>query len=128
MNFEDIVEERLSGWTPRRPSRRLERRLFGSRSADAGPGLAPAWRWLTPASGGVLACLVLGLRMLDGSTVGMAQPEGGDVASVSCSGVRSDALIHANSWSGQRFESTRPIAFHSSIGPMIGLVTNRLAH
>ena len=54
MNTMNEVETYLRGWTPRRPSPGLERRLFPRpRPAESRPALS--WLWLSP----VAACLLI---------------------------------------------------------------------
>ena len=53
------LEMQLRSWVPRRPSARLERRLFGQRRAASEP--APAFRlnWLAPVTAAVVLVSVL---------------------------------------------------------------------
>ena len=50
MNEMSELETQLLGWTPRRPSRRLERRLFAAPPAPAEALLPFRFRWLAPAT------------------------------------------------------------------------------
>lgn len=58
------IEQRLESWAPRRPSRALERRIFGEPEARAGiggwAGYGPATAWLVPVTACAFAlCLSL---------------------------------------------------------------------
>jgi hypothetical protein len=55
MNEMNWLETQLKSWAPRRPSAKIERRLFPRRGRV--PELARALAWLTPAA----ACMVLAL-------------------------------------------------------------------
>jgi hypothetical protein len=47
---EKQLEERMRSWTPRRPSRGLERRVFGDVSKGGHSFRLPRWSWLAPAA------------------------------------------------------------------------------
>jgi hypothetical protein len=52
-------EKQLQSWTPRRPSPKIARRLFGvANKAALGPHRAHAWSWLTPLAACALTFLV----------------------------------------------------------------------
>ena len=51
------LESQLSSWAPRRPSARIERRLFPAPSSRPKPGVC--FNWLAPAT----VCLLLGLAV-----------------------------------------------------------------
>ena len=68
MNEMKLLETQLRSWTPRRPSARLERRIFGETPVESGArawraeaGRRRALRVLIPAA----ACLILTLAMLN---------------------------------------------------------------
>ena len=65
------LETQLRSWKPRRPSARLERRLFPARNPSARPAPALA-QWLAPA----MACLLFATLALHppGSSVPGSQP------------------------------------------------------
>ena len=65
------LETQLKSWAPRRPSAKIERRLFPRRTRV--PELARALAWLTPAA----ACMVFALAALrpDGGGAGASRPE-----------------------------------------------------
>jgi len=53
------LEKQLQSWTPRRPSPRIARRLFGSAPAAAPAARRwDAWNWLTPLAACALTILV----------------------------------------------------------------------
>jgi hypothetical protein len=53
------LEKQLESWTPRRPSRKIARRLFGATPKPAGRShRAHAWSWLTPLAACALTFLV----------------------------------------------------------------------
>jgi hypothetical protein len=55
MNEMKELEARLHSWAPRRPSRRIEKRLFGRRPRHTGP----AFNWLAPVTAALLlTCLI----------------------------------------------------------------------
>jgi hypothetical protein len=52
-------EKQLQSWTPRRPSPRIARRLFGAaHKAASRPDRAHTWSWLTPLAACALTILV----------------------------------------------------------------------
>jgi hypothetical protein len=52
-------EKQLQSWTPRRPSPRIARRLFGAAQSDASRShRAQTWSWLTPVAACALTILV----------------------------------------------------------------------
>ena len=63
MNEMIELERQLYSWTPRRPSARLERRLFAARTVPA-DALAPfRFNWLAPATAALaLACVLFNQR------------------------------------------------------------------
>ena len=63
MNEMIELERQLYSWTPRRPSARLERRLFAARTVPADT-LAPfRFNWLAPATAALaLACVLFNQR------------------------------------------------------------------
>jgi hypothetical protein len=63
MNEMTELERQLYSWTPRRPSARLERRLFAARTFPA-DALAPfRFNWLAPATAALaLACVLFNQR------------------------------------------------------------------
>lgn len=65
------LEQQLKSWKPRRPSARIERRLFGREQRPL--DLTRAIAWLAPAA----ACLVLALAAArpGGGSAGAARPE-----------------------------------------------------
>lgn len=56
------LEERLRSLKPRRPSPRVERRIFGSVAAPFWPRRAELWSWLTPVAVCALTFLVQAAR------------------------------------------------------------------
>ena len=58
MNEMKTLETRLRSWKPRRPSAKLEAKLFGRGESD--PSLKALTRWLTP----VTACAILTMLAL----------------------------------------------------------------
>jgi hypothetical protein len=65
------LEAQLKSWAPRRPSAKIERRLFPRRRRVS--ELARALAWLTPAA----ACMVFALAAVrqEGGSAGAARPE-----------------------------------------------------
>jgi hypothetical protein len=65
------LETQLKSWAPRRPSAKIERRLFPRRVRV--PELARALAWLTPAA----ACMVFALAAVrqEGGAAGASRPE-----------------------------------------------------
>ena len=59
MNEMKTMEQRLGSWKPRRPSAKLERRLFGRATTE--PGVRAMAQWLMPLS----ACLVFTVLALN---------------------------------------------------------------
>ena len=89
----ETLETRLRSWKPRRPSARLEQRLFGRAELD--PGVQALTRWLTP----LAACAIMMVAALNhpGTT-------GGRVAE--------SAELPAMSLSNQHYASYLPGSFH----------------
>ena len=57
------LERQLYSWTPRRPSARLERRLFAARTAQADALVPFRVNWLAPATAALaLACVLFNQR------------------------------------------------------------------
>jgi hypothetical protein len=82
MNEMNELEKRLLSWTPRRPSRELEARLFGSADAAVADEL-PSFRlgWLAPAAlAALLMCVFLNQRC--GAGLMGAAPAGPMVAMI----------------------------------------------
>jgi hypothetical protein len=67
MNEMNELEKLLVSWTPRRPSARLERRLFAPAPAAAEVLLPFRLSWLAPATAGLMLLCVL-FNQLYGST------------------------------------------------------------
>ena len=126
----------MRSWTPRSPSRGVERRLFGevleARSGRWGTSQAmPRWVWLAPA----LACLVLGLMVWRSP---MSDPGGergwrtnGLAVSAAISNQTLALLaplsnIEHNHFVRGTFEWTNAGASSSSTGHLQQWVTNRL--
>jgi hypothetical protein len=79
MSKHELSEDQLLSWTPRRPSDKIARQLFGTRPVSSAWKLLHApdlWNWLTPAA----ACLVTMLVFVSGGYQRPAQPVSGDCA------------------------------------------------
>jgi hypothetical protein len=59
MNEMSALEKQLLSWTPRRPSARLKRRLFGTGPATAEALPSFRFSWLAPATAGMMLLCVL---------------------------------------------------------------------
>jgi len=59
MNETSALEKQLLLWTPRRPSAKLERRLFAARPAPAETLSSLRFGWLAPATAAVMLLCVL---------------------------------------------------------------------
>jgi len=115
-------ENQLRSWTPRRPSTRLEQRLFGVRAAAApvhGHSLAmrSPWVWLAPAVCGLLLMLaILAGRSLPvaatAHAVALNTPPGSDAA-VYCA---MDTSSRENVWTVATFDWTKGANYLSTTG------------
>ena len=65
-------EEHLLSWTPRRPSARLERKLFGGGPAAAEALLPFRVTWLAPATAALMLTCVLFIQLFGSSLAGSA--------------------------------------------------------
>ena len=64
MNDWNPLEQQLSGWTPRHPSPKIERKLFPARlPVKRGTPLVPPWRWLATTTSFALLAFVLLAQM-----------------------------------------------------------------
>lgn len=114
----NLLEHQLRSWQPRRPSRKLKRRLFGA--AVRREALALSLRWVAPAA----ACLLLTLTILTQDAVfsrgrAVQQP----LIGVICSNLNYNSLLPGdrpqgdNSIAPASFEWTNPGGFTSNISP-----------
>ena len=74
MNELSPLEKQLRGWAPRRPSARLNERLFGQRVAERTPPFRHPW--LAPAIGCALLLLVVSAQRNPGQAPGPAGDRG----------------------------------------------------
>ncbi|MFO1475884.1 MAG: hypothetical protein U1F98_04450 [Verrucomicrobiota bacterium] len=122
MNPQNRLEAHLRGLQPRRPSRRLERRLFGHvrPRRDA----AAVFQWLAPAA----ACLMLAFTVLRQDDGWRAAGTAGETALVASNqshqavlGTRSSQVEYNTP---SIFESTNRAGYTSSIGSFLNHKTN----
>ncbi len=117
------LENQLRYWVPRRPSARLERRLFGSRQegAESEAGTAASFRmgWLAPATAALVALCVL-YSQRDSSSLSGPGDSNGMVAMISSN--RSDSLVSnivesstTSAPGAEKFEWTNGSSLTSSI-------------
>ena len=124
------LERRMAAWTPRRPSRSLERELFGTATGSPAHARAvePAWRWWVPATGTLLLLFV----SLDPGRGGFGQSDRGAAAGSLGSNIAlvayADRSGHSrlNGIPAERFEWTSHELFPSSIRHFPHLETNSL--
>ena len=93
MNEMRRLETQLRSWRPRRPSARLERRIFGT--SGPAPDVRALMRVLVPAA----ACLILTMAMLN-------QPDRNEVSAAAGQGV-----VMAMSLSNQSYAAYLPGSF-----------------
>jgi hypothetical protein len=113
----NLLENQLRSWQPRRPSPRINRKLFGAASPGETAGLS--LRWLAPA----VACLFLALTIVNQepglSSSSRHQPLMGLVSSnLSCTNILPENHpAGRNGISPPSFEWTNRSGFTSSISP-----------
>ena len=100
------LEQRLRSWNPRRPSPRIEERLFGAAATTNWVRGADLWRWLTPLAACALTLLVQAARQPASPSDGangtglfatlMVNASSSNVAS--CSLSRGDENVEWNIW------------------------------
>lgn len=118
------MEEQLKSWKPRRPSAKLERRLFGTPAQ--GSHFAQSWGWLAPAA----ACVLLvGTMVNQQSQVTFSAVAGhGDLVDLSMSNQSYASYLPGSFKSEQNrwdtFEWTNGGDFNSSVRPFPRVRTN----
>jgi hypothetical protein len=122
MNEMEELEMQLRSWVPRRPSARLERRLFGPRPAPHKPAFG--FRWLAPVTAAFVVLCVL-MTQHNGPSNSLATPSNTMVAAALsnqlAAGWLSGSLAREqNALPTETFEWTNGNGWSSSNGPLRG--------
>ncbi len=116
------LEMQLRSWVPRRPSARLERRLFGSRPAPRKPTLG--FRWLAPVTAAfVVLCVLMSQR--NGPSSSLSTPSNTMIAAAlsnqfAAGGLPGTLAREQNALPNETFEWTNGNGWSSSNGPFRG--------
>ncbi len=122
MSEMEQLERQLHGWVPRRPSLRVEQRLFGTaRRKPESSGQAAWLTWLAPVTAGLMMCIFFNQR--NASTVNGTGSTSPTVAMI-LSNQSAPPLLRgetlASNTSGESFEWTNGGGFTSSISSFSG--------
>jgi len=117
------LENQLSSWVPRRPSGKLEWRLFGGQNRrETGPQQGLGLRWLAPAMGAfVMLCILLNQRQ--GGIAASGANSGHLFAIISSNQsayLPPSVLRPQNRPSDHTFEWTNGSSFTSSVRSLLG--------
>jgi hypothetical protein len=129
MKTENSLEEQMRSWTPRRPSSRIEKQLFGAEStaqSTVGPSRRPILPWYQTLGASLAACAVVLFTVLNFTHLEAIQristpfgPMSNHMASLAM------AAPH-NTWTAPILGWTNDGAVGSSIRPFDLLNTNRI--
>ena len=130
------LETRLGSWKPRRPSAKLEARIFGGANAEATASPLRIWRLeFRHAAGVAAACVALLLAVSPGgrwmgrmAAAGEGFPVLGAWSNQSCAVGLSLAYAPHNNWSAPIFSWTTEGNIPSNTRSFEFVNTNRLLH
>lgn len=130
------METRLGSWKPRRPSAKLEQRIFGGAPSDAGVPVFGSWRLEFRHGAGVAAaCVALLLAVAPGgnwmtrfTTAGGELPGLHGWSNYSSGADVTLAFAPHNNWSAPILSWTNEGNFKSSTRSLEPVNTNRLLH
>ena len=123
MNNMEQLENQLSSWVPRRPSAKLERRLFGRRyRSETGQQQGLGLRWLAPAMAAfIMLCMLFHQRQ--GGIAATGTNSGHLLAIISSNQsayLPPSVLRPQNRPSANTFEWTNGSSFTSSVRSLLG--------
>jgi len=122
MNEMNELETQLRSWVPRRPSAKLERRLFSPRRAFHRPTLG--FRWLAPVTAAFVVLCVL-MTQRNGPSNSLATPSNTMIAAALSNQLAAGWLPGSlsreqNALPSETFEWTNGNGWPSSNGPLRG--------